>query len=408
MRNLILLLCIFSSSIHLYSQACDTNSLAIHKVAASTLDSNIPFELARHHSFYNPDCAPQNKLVLFLVGTHGIPSHDLLILKLAANYGYHAISINYPNSQSASISCATDLDTNCYKNFHEEAIFGTDVSDTIQVDTANSIYTRSVNFLNYLATNFSSENWAQFMSGNDIDWSKVIVGGHSQGSGHATYLAHIFPVQRALMFSGPNEYMTNYNKVASWFYEPSMTPDSNHYGFGNINDEFSFENQLSAWETIGLDNYGDTINAASDDCPYNNTRMLYIEDMVSGPITPYHNSTAVDNYVPKDGNGKPLYENVWKYMLGICDTPTSVEESNIYDDISVFPIPGNDFIIIKANQMLTNSKIEVINSLGAVVFKKQYNSLLEEKIQLNYLSRGIYLLSLTNEGNTITKKIILE
>jgi len=199
----------------LFGQSCDTNSLATHKVSASIIDPNItPFELNQHYAFFNSSCTPKNKLIFYLVGTHGNPKLNLLFTKMAANNGFHVISIKYINNKSATTACATDNDTTCYENFHKEAIFGTDLCPTITIDTTNSIYTRSVKFLEHLSTNYPTENWNQFLTGNDIDWTKVITAGHSQGAGHSAYLAHIFPVDRGLMFAGPNEYMNNYNRSA--------------------------------------------------------------------------------------------------------------------------------------------------------------------------------------------------
>src|SRR5690606_7473479 len=71
MRNLTTFLLVFLSISKLYSQSCDTNSLAIHKVSASVLDPSItPFEAVRHHSFYNSDCTPKNTLVFYIMGTY--------------------------------------------------------------------------------------------------------------------------------------------------------------------------------------------------------------------------------------------------------------------------------------------------------------------------------------------------
>ncbi|MCB0410012.1 MAG: T9SS type A sorting domain-containing protein, partial [Flavobacteriales bacterium] len=374
---------------------CDSTQLLIHKVSASTLDASItPFEFSRHHSFFNPDCSPKNTLVFFLVGTYGSPSNDLLIPKLAANYGYHVISINYPNNKSASFACGNDIDTNCYTYFHEEAIFGTDLLDTIQIDTANSIYTRSIKFLNYLASTFPTENWSQFLSGNDIDWTKVITAGHSQGSGHAAYLAHKFPVQRALLFAGPNEYMNNYNKVASWFSEASITADSNFYGFGNIGDEFNMGNQYEAWSTIGMLNYGDTIDVSNFNCPYNNTRMLYTKELATGPISPFHNSVAVDNYVPKDINNVPLFENVWKYMLGICDLTTSIETKKSIAIVKLYPNPSNGHFTIEFPKVENNISIKIMNLSGELVLENYFDLIKKDILNIQNLTPGIYLVDI--------------
>ena len=409
MRVLITFFVVFLFAYHLKGQTCDTNSLVIHKVSASILDPTItPYELVRHHAFYNADCVPKNKLVFYIMGTYAQPNMSLLFTKTAANNGFHVISVNYPNNQSATSSCQDDLDANCYKFFHEEVLFGTDVSDTVQVDTANSIYTRSVHFLNHLASNYPSENWSQFMNGNAIDWTKVIVAGHSQGAGHAAYLAHFYPVQRAILMSGPNEYMNEHNSVASWFFEPSITADSNYYGFANIYDEVSFSNQLTTWGVLGANNYGDSVTVVNNGCPYNYSHMLYTNELFSGGITPNHNCTAVDNFVPFGGNGVPEYEEAWKYMLGVCDVSTNMVSRDLNNDLSIYPTPADQTIMVRSNQPLTNVRLTISNALGKIVWMDQQTSLRLQQINVNDFSSGIYFITIDAKEMKETRKLIIQ
>lgn len=390
-----------------FSQACDTNALLIHKVSASTLDANItPFELNRHHAFFNTSCTPKNKLVFYLVGTFGNPKLNLLFTKMAANYGYHVISIKYPNNTSATTACATENDTTCYENFHKEIIFGTDLCPSISVDSTNSIYTRSIKLLEYLSTTYPSENWNQFMVGNDIDWTKVITAGHSQGAGHSAYLSHIFPVQRGLMFAGPNEYMNNYGRVAPWFSSTSATADSNLYTFSSIHDELSnFSKQYAAWEGLGIPNNGDTVDVIGNNCPYNNTRVLYTTDSVTDGGWSNHGAVVSDDYTPLDIDGYPLYQDVWKYMLGICDTPTNIISPFLSNNVRVFPNPTEDYIIIQSQKEI--DKIEIINSLGTSIFINQNLTSIFNKIDLSQFKSGVYFIKISTDKDVITKKIIL-
>jgi predicted esterase len=62
------------------------------------------------------------------------------------------------------------------------------------------------------------ESWAQYLATPDsIDWSNIIVGGHSQGAGHAAYLAKFNSVNRVLLFSGPNDYSTAFLPMSNSF-----------------------------------------------------------------------------------------------------------------------------------------------------------------------------------------------
>lgn len=406
MRIFILFFALLSFTRLCFSQ-CDTSAIIIHKVTAQATDPNISFELARHHSFYNPLCTSKNTLLFYMVGTINSPKNDLLFTKMAANYGYHVISLKYINNKSATSACSNENDTTCYENFHKEGIFGTDLISAISIDTANSILNRGEKLLQYLDNNYPFENWGQYLTGNTINWTKVIVAGHSQGSGQATYLGHIFPVQRVLMFGGPNEYMNNYNRIAPWFSVNNITSDSNYYSFGNRNDEVGFSNQLSVWNKIGLNNYGDTINVNHYSCPYNNRRMLYSNNFYTGSITPNHNSVMVDDYTPVDGNGVPVYEEVWKYMLGICNSPTTVNKYDNNMAIDIYPSPAQNLININSETPLKNAKIKVSDMLGKTLIIRNYDLLKSEKINIKNLSPGLYLLKVTNSNFKKTTKIIV-
>lgn len=393
----------------LQSQSCDTTALVIHKVTAQATDPNISFELVRHHAFYNPMCTPKNTLLFYMVGTIGKPSNDLLFTKMAANHGYHVISLKYINNKSATTACSTDNDTTCYENFHKEAIFGTDLISAITVDSTNSIYNRALKLLQYLNTTYPTENWGQFLTGNTIDWAKVITGGHSQGSGHAAYLGHLYPVQRVLMFSGPNEYMNNHNRIAPWFAINNTTSDSDYYAFGNTNDEVSFNNQLLVWNKIGLNNYGDTINVNNSGCPYTNRRMLYTANTYTGPITPNHNSTMVDSYTPKDGNGVPVYEEVWKYMLDLCPTTTGIDKKQMGNELLIYPNPAKKHITITSTTVLKDVQVRISNSLGQVMMYNEYTSGKEIKIEIDKsIPKGVYFLSVYAENFIQTKRISIQ
>jgi hypothetical protein len=341
-----------------------------------------------------------------MVGTINHPANDLYFTKLAANNGYHVISIVYENNTSAKSACFTDNDTTCYENFHKEIIYGTPVSTAVNVDSAHSIYNRSIKLLQYLNSNYPSENWGQFYSGNNINWTSVITAGHSQGSGHATYLGHIYPVHRVLMFSGPNEYMDNYNRIAPWFATNNATSIANYYAFGNIYDEVSFDHQIQVWNKIGLNTFGDSTNVMTNNCPYNIRKMLYTDSIATGTITPNHNSTIVDGYTPKNGSGSPIYEEVWKYMLDLCGTPTIITEKGSPFLSKLYPNPVNEKINIEFSVPHRNTIITIKNTIGEITLSKKLSTDLQQKLDLSELKPGVYFLGIINSNFNKTVKII--
>jgi hypothetical protein len=84
-------------------------------------------------------------------------------------------------------------------------------------------------------------------------------------------------------------------------------------------------------------------------------------------------------------------------------TPTSLKNEFKFDDINIIPNPNNGFIYI--DLLKPKTKIEVINTIGGVVYYKEFNG---EKINLDLTSivNGIYFIKIKYEDKIIIKKII--
>jgi len=80
-----------------------------------------------------------------------------------------------------------------------------------------------------------------------------------------------------------------------------------------------------------------------------------------------------------------------------------VNEVGINDkNIVIYPNPTSDYINIKTNLLL--EKVELFDALGKSMLKTKYVN----KIPVNNLSKGIYILKIYSENKSINKKIIIE
>jgi len=381
-----------------YSQSCDITLLEVRQVRASDTDPNIPWELYQHYVYYNPACIPKNILLIYMVGTYGSPVVNQLFPGLAANYGFHVISLKYPNNIYASQVCADDSNIDCYKNYRHEALYGEDVSPGITIDTTNSILNRTLKLLLYLDQTYPSENWGQYLSGTSLIWSKVIASGHSQGSGHAAFMGHQFELSRVLMFAGPNEYSTFFNAQAEWLSQLKATSDSNYYSFGNTNDEIAdFSSQLMAWSSLGMSPFGDSIDVDINYCPYNNHRILYTSQLFTGGISVNHGSVISDDQTPLDANGLPVFTPVWKYLLGVCGSTTSIMYYPSASSIELFPNPVTHVMAIKFKNTNHNPmRLIIYDNIGRETIRIDNITNNQINIDMSALYKGVYFYSLTN------------
>ena len=165
-----------------------------------------------------------NKLLLFIGGSFSTPENYNIVCDYSATIGLDVISLSYPNNIPAA-TLGSSSDQFVFDNYRDEICFGNPVSDAVDVNTLNSIQTRAIKLLEYLHLEYPDQNWNQYLTAsNTLRWNKIIVSGHSQGSGHACYLGKKNLVDRVVMFSGPSDYSTFYNESAIGYQKLEIHP----------------------------------------------------------------------------------------------------------------------------------------------------------------------------------------
>jgi hypothetical protein len=328
----------------------------------------------------------KNKLIIFIGGSYSRAGNYNIFCDYASNIGYDVISLSYPNGL-ATASLGSSTDSLVFNKYRQELSFGTPLSNDVSVDTLNSILNRISKLLAYLKTD-SSSNWKQYLKAdNSIDWSKIILAGHSQGSGHACYLSKNYEVDKVIMFSGPNDFSTNYNKPANWLSNIGKTRLSNQYTLLHLNDEIvPFGNQYQNNISLGLKSIKDTTFIDNLSTPFNNSNFLY----TNIPAISNHNSTVGNNSKVKEA---------WSYILNTNSTNNLVT-TYAKSEINLYPNPVNKTLVLKIENKLLKETIEIYNLLGQKKLEQKTNNESTINIDVNTLENGIYILKI---GNSQTK-----
>lgn len=245
-----------------------------------------------------------DKLLLFIGGSFSNPVDYKFISAHGATIGLDVINLSYPNNV-ATASLGTSSDKFIFDNYREELCFGTQVSDVVSVDVLNSITTRTVKLLQYLSKTYPDQNWGQYLTTtNTLQWSKIIVSGHSQGSGHACYLGKKNLVDRVVMFAGPNDYSTFFSAAANWLTLSGQTPLTKHFSLLHTQDEIvPFNNQVVNLRGLGLLTAGQNPTLVDNlTTPYSNARSLSL------------NIPAISNHTAPIGGNVKL-PDIWTYMF---------------------------------------------------------------------------------------------
>ncbi|NGY05124.1 BPSS1187 family protein [Solimonas terrae] len=256
----------FAAVDSLYVQPADTGA-GISRVYSQN---------AKHYVLQPDKAGRKNVLVIFLGGSGSTPSDYSTFAEYAASLGYGVLDLQYPNGLAVGTTCM--LSDACFTNLRGETSFGARVayapgmasfnSTATLVDADNSIVSRVVNLIDYLAHNASLDRayWAQFLTANANspystsgsgkaypNWSKIVIAGHSQGGGDAAFIAmHLpasTPARRVVLFSAPNDSIGGGS--ASWIAGPSATPPAKFWGM-HAQDEGTYGQYVSLnWLNLG-------------------------------------------------------------------------------------------------------------------------------------------------------------
>lgn len=368
----LLLFFVLINSIHGYSQ-----TQTFH-VKPHDIDTNYTLNQDSNKIVVNTG-GSNNKLFLFIGGTGSNTSQYSGLVNRAAYLGYVVINLSYPNSVAAA-SMKNSTDSLVFNKFRQEICFGTPLSNDVTVDTLNSIYTRFFKLLTYLDTTDISHNWGQYLvNTTTIDWSKIAIGGHSQGAGHAPYLAKNYLVDRVLMFSGPNDYSDHFNNSANWLRTPGTTSITKHYSYLSLNDEaVDYAKQFTNIIGLGMLQNDDSTYIDNISSPYNNSHCLYTTQ-TPGLVLINHNVPVKNNATNRA---------VWDYMLTDVTTVGVSEVTEL--NISVYPNPSSSIITVTSNKNINHFKL--IDIKGTVLIEKNNININSTKIDISELTPGIYFI----------------
>ncbi|MBK7183294.1 MAG: T9SS type A sorting domain-containing protein [Bacteroidetes bacterium] len=121
-------------------------------------------------------------------------------------------------------------------------------------------------------------------------------------------------------------------------------------------------------------------------------------------------NSAQQLYKNPDGGiymkGSPVLGQFAVYKT-TCSAVSAIEESKSSNmSFDLFPNPSNGQITINLSDKIDNGKLTVLNLLGEMIYSEIMNG--QATILNLNLNSGLYFISLDNNGQTTTKKIIVE
>ena len=151
----------------------------------------------------------------------------------------------------------------------------------------------------------------------------------------------------------------------------------------------------TVWDSLNFDPNHDTVDVDKVVRPFASSRMLYTKVTGSG-VAYNHSATVRDNETPIGGDGKPIFQSVWEYMLGI-NKGAQIDELK---DINIpYPNPTDVYVTIPN---LKEYQVMVYSISGA----EMPFEIVKTGLNISNLPDGIYLLNLSSDSGSKTYRII--
>jgi hypothetical protein len=292
-------------------------------VGIRAVPSKSSMKLGRHYFCYPASVAAfRGRLLIHLVGTFSDPQVDQSFSRRACAFGFAVISPMYENEIDARSACGADL--SCFEGFRNEIVQGGDFAPNVAVDTQNGLLNRINTLLQTLSTTESTfPAWKTLAASVAAgDFSSVTLSGHSQGSGHALFLAREFATQRVVLLAGPSDRVyTPSNAAAEWierFTIQSKTASDKIYGYLSEDDTVQgFADTIDSWRLIqGAQESCNYANADTPNYPAACRRVILSSKGCAGLDA--HTIVITERCSNACKPGMPPNRNTetWRFLLG--------------------------------------------------------------------------------------------
>ena len=226
--------------------------------------------------------------------------------------------------------------------------------------------------------------------------------------------------------------------ISMWVYWRSITSGQHLFDFGNDLTQYMYLTPKSSLSQLrfAIKNGGSEQSLTATALPYFKRSHIAVTLSASG-VHMYVNGVQVSesnaitispmdfkpilNYIGRSQSSDPLFNGniddfrVYNYALAaneIAQISGIVSDVSVieYNDMSLWPVPANDFLNIKYSTGNNNrwSTLTMFDMYGRVVMSKDIKYALDSKLDVSNLPSGIYMLKMTSSNESIMKKIIIK
>jgi poly(beta-D-mannuronate) lyase len=194
-------------------------------------------------------------------------------------------------------------------------------------------------------------------------------------------------------------------------FEETTAPTGNSIYEGNItqNGSWDLTNGVNSNQTVAsglLTSGSDFYNITSGSAALNSGIGTYsfLTSDITGGERPADFDAGAEEF-NSGGTNLPYSVADVGVKLGFeADQSLSLVDSDIDKELKIYPNPAKDFIYLSTNEDVFG--IEVYNLIGKKVLS--FSKLINNRIDVSTLSKGVYILKITNNNLVASRKIIKE
>lgn len=246
--------------------------------------------------------------VLFLPGSGLAPAQYDRLMRFAAAQGQVVLGLAYVNDPPVNALCPPDFQTlsgPCHGDLRAEIVYGEPRSDLVEVSPAESVQGRLHALLSYLVRNEPGVEWARLLDEARPRWSVMTLAGHSQGGGHAAFVAQREPVHRAVLLSA--------TEPARWTEATEATPRAAFFGFAHVR-EVGFGGITTSWDRLQIPGELIEIDPLLPEVP-GSQRLFTSAAACDNNENSRHGCTSMDLFLPRQADGQLLFAPVFAAWL---------------------------------------------------------------------------------------------
>jgi hypothetical protein len=247
-----------------------------------------------------------------------------------------------------------------------------------------------------------------------MDTTRIVLPINTLWQSGITQTGNKFNVELKKANSVVDDYSFN-NVFSSSFVVPENLPTNFSIEFKTNNNPFHNTYKIidHTGSIVGASNFTDPNTIYEDYYVLNGCYTLIVDDIAGDGLSWWANTAQGTGYVRLKDNFaniiktfQPDFGSRFEFSF-TTGSPLSIEKNKLGNTLNLYPNPSHNKFILEGSE-LDGAQIVVTNVIGQTIFIPSIKTS-SDKFEFNTsgIDRGVYFVTISKDGNTVTKKVIV-